>query len=215
MIRLTTRIPLFIIAAPGAALAAGGEESLTLRQPPGQTTAQPGMKTQQIEELRDIHGPVPIAGQPSYWAIGGIVAGVLAILAALYFYLKKRRQPAPTPPPSPWETALAELAAAKELQSKGLLYMEKAGEILRRYIESRFAIRSTRQTTREFLAGLSHTGQHNPLAPYRPELQACLEQADMAKFARLVPDSGIVAQMERAVTDFVKKTEPPATGGRP
>ena len=86
--------------------------------------------------------------------------------------------------------------------------MEQASEILRRYIESRFAIRSTRQTTREFLAGLNDTGQHNPLAPYRPELRACLEQADMAKFAHLVPDSGIVAQMERAVTDFVNKTEP-------
>lgn len=209
------RLSLLIIAAPGAVFAAGAsEESLTLRQPPGQATAQPGMKAQQIEELRDIHGPVSIAGQPPYWAIGGAVA-VLAILAALYFYLKKWRKPAPTPLPSPWETALAELAAAKELQNKGLLYMEKASEILRRYIESRFAIRSTRQTTREFLAGLNHTGQHNPLAPYRPELQACLEQADMAKFARLVPDSGVLAQMERAVTEFVKKTEPPATGGKP
>ena len=215
MKRLTARLPLFIIAAPGAALAAGGEESLTLRQPPGQTTAQPAMKAQQIEELHDIHGPVPITGHPPYWAIGGTIAVVLAILAALYFYLKKRRRPAPPVPLSAWETALAELAAAKKLQSQALLYMEKASEILRRYIESRFAIRSTRQTTREFLAGLSHTGQHNPLAPYRPELQACLEQADMAKFARLVPDSGIVAQMERAVTDFVRKTEPPATGGRP
>ena len=210
------RLPLLIIAAPGAVLAAGeDEESLTLRQAPAQTTAQSGLKAQQIEELRDIHGPVPITGQPPYWAIGGTIAVVLAILAALYFYLKKKRQPAPPVPLSAWETALAELAAVKELQSQALLYMEKASEILRRYIESRFAIRSTRQTTREFLAGLSHTGQHNPLAPYRPELQACLEQADMAKFARLVPDSAIVAQMERAVTDFVKKTEPPATGGRP
>lgn len=209
----TTGLPAVIIAAAGAALAAESEQPLSLRPPPGLTATQTAGRSPG-EELRDIHGPVPITGQPPYWAIGGTVAALLAILAALYLYWRKRRRPAPAPP-SAWQTALAELAAAKSLQGQALLYMDKASEILRRYIEARFAIRSTRQTTGEFLAGLNHAGPHNPLAAYRPELEACLEQADMAKFARLVPDAGLVAQMERAVTDFIKKTEPQAGGGAP
>lgn len=159
--------------------------------------------------LRDIHGPVPLAGQPPYWAIGGAIALLLAVLAAFFIYLKKRRRPKGVAPLAPWETALAELAAARELQHQALLYVERVGEILRRYIESRFAIRSTRQTTREFLAGLSQSGGDSPLAHYRQELQTCLEQADMAKFARLAPGPDHMAEMERAVTDFVRKTEPP------
>ena len=176
------------------------------------------MTTQNTEELHDIHGPIPIDGQPPYLAIGAIVLLILAILAAIVFWLKRRRKPGP-PAPSPWETALAELAAAKPLQTagQGLLYMERASQVLRRYIESRFAIRSTRQTTGEFLAGLTHAGNTSPLEEYRPELQVCLEQADLAKFARQVPDLSNMVRMESAVTDFVKKTEPIPTpaGGKP
>lgn len=214
MRRVVGNLPLVVFAAAGAAAAAtGGEEPLSLQQAPGQGAAQQGQKALPAEELRDIQGPVPLAGQLPSWAIGGGLALIAAILAGIYLYRKRRRKPAQAAAPTPWEAALAELAAAKKLQGQGLLYMERVSEILRRYIESRFAIRSTRQTTREFLAGLGHAGEHSPLHPYRPELQACLEQADMAKFARLVPEPGNAAQMERAVTQFVKKTEPQAGSG--
>ncbi len=166
--------------------------------------------------LRDIHGPVPLAGQPPWWVIGGIIAIVLVLFALVVLFLK-RRQKTSAPLPAPWETALAELAAARELQHQALLYVERVSEILRRYIESRFAIRSTRQTTREFLAELGQSGGHSPLAPFRQELQIWLEQADLAKFARLVPGPDHMAEMERAAAEFVKKTEPspgPPPGSR-
>lgn len=217
---ITRLLPFLLLSLPLPVLAGDqGDQPLTLmppRQPADKTANQP-QTLQQSDELHDIHGPLPIVGQPPYLAIAGIILAILLIHAALLFWLKRRSKPGPAAP-HPWETALCELAAAKPLQSagQGLLYMERAGQILRRYIESRFAIRSTRQTTREFLAGLSQAG-NSSLDDYRPELQVCLEQADMAKFAHRVPDLDNMAQMERAVMDFVKKTEPitAPSGGRP
>lgn len=209
-----------LLSVPTIALAGERDDQpLTLMSPqqPADKTAQQQQTLQQNEDIHDIHGPIPIAGQPPYLAITISILLILAILAAIIFWLKKRRKPGP-PTPFPWETALAELAAAKALQTggQGLLYMERASQVLRRYIESRFAIRSTRQTTGEFLAGLGHAGNNSPLEEYRPELQVCLEQADMAKFAHQVPDLNNMARMEFAVTDFVKKTEPITTpaGGK-
>jgi hypothetical protein len=95
--------------------------------------------------------------------------------------------------------------------------MERVSSILRSYIESRFAIHSTRQTTREFLERVNRkAGTTKTLQESRVELQACLEQADMAKFAHRIPDQDNMEQMEIAVTAFVRKTEPVAStkGGK-
>mgnify|MGYP000500050280 CR=1 FL=1 len=43
---------------------------------------------------------------------------------------------------------------------------------------------------------------------FRNELQNCLEQADLAKFAHRRPGQHNLELMEKAVTTFVKKTEP-------
>lgn len=141
--------------------------------------------------------------------IAGVVLLLLVILALLYWFFKKKAQPAPPPVP-PWEKALLELADAKMLLSpeRGLLYMDRVSQILRNYIESRFAIQSTRQTTREFLQGLTGVDDSSPLQTYKIELQECLEQADMAKFAHHLPNLKNLEQMELAVTSFIKRTEP-------
>jgi hypothetical protein len=219
---------LSLLPAPAATVVAAdqsdpGEQPLTLLnrpQQPGQQPAQPLPQPQQPAQqtalLRDIHGPLPLADASPYLVPTAIAVVLLLALAALFFFLKKRKKPAPPPIP-PWEMALLELAEARQFINPGqsLLYMDRAGQILRRYIESRFAIRSTRQTTREFLAGLHGTGSDSPLAGYRAELTACLEQADMAKFAHLVPDREDMTQMEEAVIAFVGRTQPvpPPKGG--
>lgn len=217
-------VPLSLLTAPAMAAIARaasdpGDQPLTLLnrpQPAGQP-AQPPQQIQQKVELRDIHGPLPLTDTPPYLVPAAIAVVLLLALAALFYFLKKRKKPAPPPLP-PWEKALAELAEARQFQNAGqsLLYMERAGQILRRYIESRFAIRSTRRTTREFLAGLHDGGGDSPLAEYRTELGICLEQADLAKFAHLVPDREHLSEMEAAVTAFIRSTRPvpPPTGAR-
>ena len=178
------------------------EDTLTLQKGPGQQT------TNQTEALHDIHGPVPTSEYPPYLMEAAIALLVLLVLALLFFFLKRRKKPQPPPVP-PWDKALMELDEARQLMSSGksLLYMDQVGQILRRYIELRFAIRSTRQTTREFFARLKDSG-HSPLIEYQTELRACLEQADMAKFAHLLANQTHMQQMEEAVHTFITSTRP-------
>ncbi|TKB24283.1 DUF4381 family protein [Desulfopila sp. IMCC35006] len=184
---------------------------LTLLQQPGKNaqTAQTPNTAKEDNELRDIQGPVPLIEQPPYLLLAGIILALLAAGAALYWFINRRTRPAPPPVP-PWEKALQELAEAKRLLSpeRALLYMDRVSQILRRYIEARFAIKSTRQTTGEFLQGLADTGSNSLLQRHKSELQLCLEQADMAKFAHHAQDIHSLEIIEGAVITFIKKTEP-------
>lgn len=208
---ITLLQPLLLSAVGTVFAAETGEDTLTLQKGQGQQT------TNETESLHDIHGPLPTSEYPPYLVEAAMVLLVFLLLGLLFFFLKRRKKPQPLLVP-PWERALIELAEAKRLMSSGqsLLYMDQAGQILRRYIELLFNIRSTRKTTREFFASLNDS-DNSPLLKYRAELQACLEQADMAKFAHLVADRSHMEQMEEAVRAFITRTrpemEPP--GGRP
>ncbi len=201
---------LLLVGANPVLAADNGEDALTLQKSPGQQTAN------QTESLRDIHGPLPTLEYPPYLMETAIALLILLLVALLIFFLKRRKKPQP-PPVSPWDKALMELAEARQLMSSGqsLLYMDQASQILRRYIESLFVIRSTRKTTREFFASLNNS-DNSPLYEYRAELRDCLEQADMAKFAHLVPDFQHMEQMEEAVRVFITRSRPEieTPGGR-
>ncbi|MFH0782719.1 MAG: DUF4381 family protein [Pseudomonadota bacterium] len=194
--------PLLIFGAIPVLAADPGKETLTLQKNPKQQT------TSQDTVLHDIHGPLPTSEYPPYLMEAALGLFALLVIALVIYFLKKRKKPLPPPVP-PWETALQELAEARQLMGDGkwLLYMDQAGQILRRYIELRFAIRSTRQTTREFFAGLNASGSAS-LLKYQGELRACLEQADMAKFAHLVPNQNHMEQMEEAVRTFIISSRP-------
>jgi hypothetical protein len=217
-----TFILLWLFLLPVCSYAASGDDApdppLTLLQEPqksGRTIQNPALTnpalTGRNEELRDIYGPVPITEPPPYLLITGAVCLLVRSAALLYWFLRKKGTKTKTPPPiPPWEKALLDLADAKSLLSpkRGLLYMDRVSQILRSYIESRFAIQSTRQTTREFLQGLTGVGDSSPLQTYKPELKDCLEQADMAKFAHHLPQLSNLERMEVAVTTFIQTTEP-------
>lgn len=216
MIKFVLVFPLLLLfMLPAWSFAdSNGEAPLTLLNKPQKSTqsAQNQTISQQAGQLHDIHGPVPIKEQPPYLLIAGIVLFVLLLAAIIFWLLRKRGEAAPPPVP-PWEKALLDLADAKRLLNpeRGLQYMDRVSQILRRYIESRFAIQSTRQTTREFLQNLTGVGGKSPLQTHKNELRDCLEQADMAKFAHHIPKIKNLEMMEDAVTTFIKRTEPPET----
>lgn len=213
MIRFVFVLPLLLLfMLPIRSFAGSNDEApLTLLNKPQKSTqsAQNPTIAPQAEQLHDIHGPVPIKEQPPYLLIAGTILSVLLIAAAIFWFLKKRGKATPPPVP-PWEKALLDLADAKRLLNpeRGLQYMDRVSQILRRYIESRFAIQSTRQTTREFLHSLAGIGGDSPLQAHKTELRDCLEQADMAKFAHHIPKIKNLEMMEDAVTTFIKRTEP-------
>lgn len=208
-------LPLLLFSMlPICSLAASNEAPLTLLNPPQNSAQIAGNQTisGEPEQLHDIHGPVLLTERPPYLLIVGALFFACLLAAAIFWFLKRRTKPTPPPVP-PWEKALLDLADAKRLLNpeRGLQYMDRVSQILRRYIESRFTIQSTRQTTREFLQGLTEIGGNSPLQRYKTELRGCLEQADMAKFAHHIPEIKNLAMMEEAVTTFIKKTEPTET----
>lgn len=172
------------------------------------TPASPGAPAQAT--LHDIRGPVPLPDTPDllFWLLSALA---VLILAALFFYHRKRRKKAP-PPPLPHEIALTELNRLRSLMNpaQALLYADQLAEVLRRYLEARFHIPSTRRTTREFLLdlGKSLPGGNN-LEPHHDRLRHCLEQCDLSKFAHYTPGEQNLESMEQAVRDFVLTTAQP------
>ncbi|PHR29788.1 MAG: hypothetical protein COA36_02735 [Desulfotalea sp.] len=195
------------------------EGSLTLMKNPQSMAQNSGQQTPQMAQmpqgqgqaldLYDIYGVVPTKGRLPYLYILLAVLVVLVVAALVFWFFKRRGRRCVAPVIPPWERALADLEDAKTYQSngQGRLYMDRAGQILRYYIEQRFAIKTTRKTTGEFLCSLRDSSD-TKLGLYRGELQSCLEQADMAKFAHQIPDEQNLLVMEQAVVTFVNSTRP-------
>lgn len=167
-------------------------------------------------ELRDIHPPLLLPEPPDYTLPIVAVLLLLTVLAALFWYFRLRKKKVFVP--MAHETALADLARARNLMSseQALQYASVLSDILRRYIEKRFRIGTTRQTTKEFFATL----RKNPgksameLEEHHDNLKACLDQCDMAKFARRTPDLNDMEKMETAVHDFIAATRETKEGGQ-
>lgn len=200
------------------------EAPLTLLQDPvNKTTNASPQQMQQLGQpaqmggaagdqmaLYDIYGVVPTKAPIPYLYIALGVLLLFALAALIYWLYKRKKKTAIVPLIPAWEKALMDLKDARSLfgKAEGRDYMSRASQILRRYVEERFAIKSTRQTTREFLGSLKHA-KNSEINSYKLELQHCLEQADMAKFARKSVDEENLVVMEHAVTTFVHATRPP------
>ncbi len=207
--------PLFCLLIFLLPLSAFAEETtdapLTLLNKPQKnaTSLQQPQPAGQSPELLDIYGPLELKEQAGMLLYGGVIA-LLLLLAVGVFLLLKRRKQSTTPPTPPWEKALSELTDARKLLNpdRALLYMDRVSLILRNYVESRFGIKSTRKTTREFLSTLGSSSAEPSIRSCKTELQTCLEQCDMAKFAHQIPLQENMELMEGAIIGFVEKTRP-------
>lgn len=162
-------------------------------------------------DIHDIYGPVALA-EPLIWFY--YLAAVLIILAIflVWFFLFKKRKPQPVGEISIHELALTELAAARQYleQNRSLKYAQKVSLILRKYLERRFEIHSTRQTTHEFLASFENipTSSMTMLQPYRESLKMCLEQFDLAKYAHKTTQRETMELLEESIRTFIWETTP-------
>lgn len=182
------------------------------RQSPGQTAQQPAAPA----TLHDIHGPIALPEPVPYLLYSLIGLAALVLLLGLYWWLVKRKKPA-TPSIPPGMRARDELMRARELMTpqQALIYMERISEILRRYLEARFALHTTRQTTREFFQSLAgEVPDSLALSGFNTELKTCLERCDLAKFAHQPAAVSHLQEMENSVLNFVNQTEP-AEAARP
>lgn len=184
--------------------------------PSGQSAgAAPG---QGAPEFHDIRGPVAVS-IPSDFLVPMLIVAETLGLSALGWYLWRRRKRSVFAIPLAHERALSELAAVRAALNPEQTREQAArlAEILRGYLEARFVLPVTRQTTREFFAGLSsHQRLSQEMDGYRQELQTCLELADVAKFALRIPTLEDLETMEEAVRSFVEASgQPTAARGKP
>jgi len=163
------------------------------------------------EEIFDIYGPLPLP-EASNWPLYLALAAAAAVLLSLIIFFLRRRKSSlrQVLQPQPHIEALAELSLARPLleEKSSIAYAAKVSAILRRYIEHRFALRSTSQTTREFLSAVEaadSTGD-SALHRHRQLLSAFLYQCDLAKYAGKTATRAQLEEMEHSVRRFIKAT---------
>jgi hypothetical protein len=157
-------------------------------------------------EAKDVQPPIALPPPPDWWgqvrwvawAAGG--GAVLALLVVVAARLLRRKRPERQPTPLEW--------AEGELDRIDRLNLPEAGGVhefhtllsdtVRRYLELRFQLPASRQTTAEFLGKMRADPQ---LTPSQQEvLGEFLRRCDLVKFARVSPspaECGEVASMAR------------------
>ena len=167
-------------------------------------------------DIRDLKSPVDIPGGAPwyYWLIAGLV--LLAVAAALFLYIRRRRNrsapngSAPAAERPPEEIALEELEqlALKEWLAQGRVnaHYSALSEILRRYLSARYGIAAMEYTTLELLAALRvlDLGNEDTRA-----VRVLFEECDMVKFAKYTPESHRQYLSLQEGREIVERTRPP------
>lgn len=183
------------------------------------TTGQLSLLVQTLDV--DTTKPIkPIKGimtVPTSWLdyIWYIVGGILLLGVLLFFLLRRKPKPRPAaPPPPPVPLHIRIFQELDALEQQGLWqrgevkqYYVALTDILRHYIEARFAVPAMERTTDELTAAARG---HAELCRHADTLYSILRTADMAKFARAqpMPDEHVAAL--RNTRDFVTATIPQA-----
>jgi hypothetical protein len=166
---------------------------------------------QAAEDIREIRGPKAFA-ESSLMLV--LVSGTLLVIACVYFLMRRRRTG-----PTPQAQSLSEQTLERLENTRPLMRSESArefgiavSEAIRTYIERRFGVLATQQTTEEFLHSLL-LKPNEALARHRTLLDQFLHQSDFVKFAGASPATADMESLLDGAQDFVRQTaeSPPAS----
>lgn len=192
-----------------ARLADGTESTVTLPAVTVELSSLLGEGVPLTELASDIRGPVEIStGSWRWWVAAGLAA--VAALAFTWWLRSRGAAPEPEPPLPPAEWARRELdrLEAEDLPRRGEVdgFFVRLSDIVRTYIEGRYAIAAPDRTTQEFLREAS---THRDLAGERAnELGRFLRSADMVKFAAARPSEVACSAAMQDMRRFVEQTAP-------
>lgn len=171
------------------------------------TVASTDVKT----ELRPITPPEELPLPPSWlrwlpWA--GIAVAVAGLVAGGWSLRRRLARAEPPAPPHVWAGRELDRIEGLGLPARGEVerYHTLLCDVVRAYLERRFQLPASHQTTVEFLETMRRAPQLTPAQQCL--LRDFLEQCDMAKFARAAPtpeECRAVAGMARS---FVQQTTP-------
>jgi hypothetical protein len=169
------------------------------------------------ENMKDIKivgaiGPLTLPPPDLTWLF--ILVGAILIVggaggALLYLYLKKQAEKIRIITIPAHELAYRQLRklVAKNLIEKGetKLFYYGISDIMRRYIENRFDLNASEETTEEFLASLS--GWSGFSAEQKRLLKLFLEHCDLVKFANHTPSKDDIQKTFDSLKLFIYETE--------
>jgi len=168
-------------------------------------------------DIRDIKPPEELPGGRAW--IGWLLVGLILASAGLWLlrFLRRRRLfrdlkeiPYQGPPRPADRIALEELdrIAALQLLGKGLikeLYIQ-VSDVIRRYIERRYAIGAMELTTWELIEELERTAVPRD---HREIFQSFLQECDLVKFAKHIPPTEVRDTLLQRARQLVLSTRIP------
>lgn len=155
-----------------------------------------------VATSQDIAPPIDYSLIPT-WLIFAAAFVILTIIGLIVRALLRRRPAAP-PPKLPRQRALEALEQAgfQIEEMTPYQFSIRVSDILRRFVTEQFALPVTRQTSVEFLAGLTKA------SPFSPEEKSLLEdflgRCDLIKFARYQATTNDSRLLLEEATNFVK-----------
>jgi Domain of unknown function (DUF4381) len=158
-------------------------------------------------DIHDIRPPYLI---PLDWRIPVLIATATLLALALVWW-GWRRYRARRPPPTLLARTLLQLEATRALMQAGdgRAFAAAVSDVVRGYVEERFAVRATHRTTDEFLRDcLDQVG--SALEAHEQALAEFLKYCDLAKFARWSLEGQQMQAMLDSARHFVESTAAPS-----
>lgn len=162
------------------------------------------------EDIRDIRGPKAVLAG-SWLMIALIVGAVTGTALCIYFIWRRRRYRGHRKSLTLAQQALQRLEETRPLMrpDSAREFGIAASEVIRSYLEERFAMAVTQRTTEEFLHALLHES-NEVLARQRPLLAQFLERCDFIKFAGETLAVADLESLFQSARGFVLETAEPA-----
>lgn len=166
--------------------------------------------------IKDIAAPValPNTSRAAWYAVAALVLAVAGVVAAWALWRRRKRRVESVEVIPPHELAFRALEAvlAEQLIEKGEFkqFYIRVSDILRRFLENRFALHAPERTTEEFLAEL---GASDVLeSAHKALLHDFLGHCDLVKFAEHEPSNDDIQRTFDTCKQFVLDTEPSGVG---
>lgn len=166
----------------------------------------------QLADIKPVHklpGRIP----RWVWIVPGaaLIAFLVGLITAKVW--RNREKLIPSPPPIP--AHVIAFHALEALKNKGLLeknecnpFYTELSMILRNYLDGRFALNATDETTEEIVEALSKSPELN--TEQQGILRDFMTQADMVKFAKGHPDRTTMEAAYSTTKQFVEETMNPS-----
>jgi hypothetical protein len=160
------------------------------------------------DDIRDIRGPKAVPGS---WVVLAVIAVAAALMICAYAIWRRRRRGTHLRNLTLSEQTLERLEDTRSLMLPATAreFGIAASEVVRNYIERRFAISATQRTTEEFLQTLLQS-PNEELVRHRTLLAEFLQQCDFVKFAGASLAVKDMESLYQSARGFVRQTgEPP------